>query len=66
MVYSKVLRYCEENDISVAAFERKCGLTNGTVNGWKNGSDPSLSSLTKIAHATGTTVGSWVDIKEDD
>ena len=66
MVYSKVLKYCEENNISVCAFEKKCGLANGTVNGWKNGSDPSLSSLTKIAQGTGTTVGSWVDIEEGD
>lgn len=64
MVYSKVLKYCKERDISVAAFEVKCGLANGTINGWKNGSDPSLRSLIKIAQATGTTLESWVDLTE--
>ena len=66
MVYSKVLKYCKENNISVAAFERECDLTNGTVNGWKNGSDPSLSSLAKIVRTTGTTFESWIDVKEDE
>lgn len=66
MVYSKVIDYCVRNGMSVMAFEKKCGLTNGTVNGWKNGNNPSMASLGKIVKATEVPLEFWVDFKGDD
>lgn len=62
MVYEKVMEYCEKNNLSVLAFERKCGLANATVAGWKKkGYDPALATLQKIASATGIPIEKWVE-----
>lgn len=61
MFYSKVIEYCNKNNISVSAFEKKCGLTNGTVNGWKTkGSNPSFTTLQKIEKATKIPIQKWL------
>ena len=60
LFYQKVIAYCEKHNLSVSAFETKCGLANGTVNGWKNGSDPSLVSLKRISEATKISVAKWL------
>ena len=61
MFYLKVVEYCEKNNISISAFEKKCGLTNGTVNGWKTkGSNPSFNSLEKIVKATKIPISKWI------
>ena len=61
LFYSKVIEYCNKNNLSVSAFEKKCGLTNGTVNGWKTkGSNPSFTSLKKIEKATKIPIQKWL------
>lgn len=61
MFYSKVIEYCIKNNLSTSAFEKKCGLSNGTVNGWKTkGSNPSLTTLQKIEKATKIPVHKWL------
>lgn len=60
MIYSKVIEYCEQRDLSVRQFERRCGLANGTVQNWKNGGNPSLSTLLKIEHGTKIPVKKWL------
>ena len=47
MIYNKIIKYCNENSLSVSAFEKKCGLANGTVGKWKDGGNPSLETLHK-------------------
>ena len=60
-MYQKVIQYCEDNNLSVSAFEKKCGLTNGTVNGWrKDDGNPSLETLLKIVSATNIPIEVWV------
>lgn len=62
MIYPKIIDYCEKNNLSVAAFERKCGLTNGTVYGWKTkGNNPSVSTLQKIEKATKIPIKKWLE-----
>lgn len=62
MVYENVMKYCEKNGLSVLAFEKKCGLANATVAGWKkNNYDPSLSTLQKIVSATGIPIEKWLE-----
>ena len=44
MVYDMIVKYCKENDISISAFEKKCGFGNGTVGKWNGDINPSLES----------------------
>lgn len=61
MFYEKVCDYCSKNGISIHEFEKKCGLGNGTVGGWKNGENtPKIETLKKIAKATGIPIENWV------
>lgn len=61
MFYEKVASYCQENQISIMEFERKCDIGNGTVGRWKNdNSKPTVQTLSKIATATGIPLERWV------
>lgn len=60
VIYKKIIKYCEENNISIAAFEKKCNIGNGTIGKWEKGSKPSLDTLEKISRATGITVSELV------
>lgn len=61
MFYKKVADYCKENNLSIMAFEQKCGLTNGTVSKWKENGSPRLETLEKIVKATGVPVEKWLE-----
>lgn len=62
MIHDKIVAYCREHNISIMAFEKKCGLANTTVGNWENDKlKPSLSSLTKNADATGIPIADWLD-----
>lgn len=65
MIYKKIIDYCRRNNLSVSAFEKKCGLSNGTVNGWKNGGNPSLETLQKIVSATGIPIEEWAKVGKE-
>ena len=54
------MNYCNQNRLSVSAFEKKCGLANGTVGKWKDGGNPSLETLQKIVSATGVPIAEWM------
>lgn len=61
MVYQNVINYCNENNISIMAFEQKCGLPNGLVGKWKDKNfEPSISTLQKIVSATNIPIEEWV------
>lgn len=60
MIYKKIIEYCKKNNISISAFEKKCDIGNGTIGRWKDGSEPSLESLRKIAVATNIPVEEWI------
>ena len=69
MFYKKVTKYCKENNISIMAFEVKCGLANGIVSKWVNGNNPTLNTIVKISQATGVPIEYWVsklDEKDSD
>lgn len=61
MFYEKVMDYCRENNLSVMAFEQKCGLTNGTVSKWKKDGYPSIPTLQKIEKATKIPIKKWLE-----
>lgn len=61
LIYKNVVDYCSKNNLSISAFEKMCGLTNGTVYGWqKRGSNPSLETLKKISAATKIPIEKWI------
>lgn len=64
MIYNKIVKYCNENSLSVSAFEKKCGLANGTVGKWKDGGNPSLETLHKIVSSTGIPIDEWMKESE--
>lgn len=61
MFYEKVVEYCEKKKMSLSAFEKMCGIGNGTIGRWKDdASKPSLSTIEKIAKATKTPISKWL------
>lgn len=61
MVYKNVAKYCEENGISISAFEQKCGLSNGLVGKWREKNfQPSVDTLQKIVSATNVPIAEWL------
>ena len=64
MIYNKIMKYCNENSLSVSAFEKKCGLANGTVGKWKDKGNPSFETLQKIVSATGVPISEWMKESE--
>lgn len=68
-MYKKVIQYCKEKGMPISAFEKMCGLANGTVNGWKNhgGGNPRGETIKKISENTGISIEKWMyGWKEDD
>lgn len=64
MIYQKIIGYCKKNNISIAAFEKKCGIGNGTIGKWKDGGNPSLETLQKIVSITGIPIEEWTKESE--
>jgi transcriptional regulator with XRE-family HTH domain len=53
MVLDRIQEYCKQNNMSISTFEKKCGLSNGTIGNWKrHKNNPSLSAIKKIAEIT--------------
>ena len=62
VIYQNVLAYCEKKNMTVHAFEKMCGIGNGTVGRWKdNNSSPALATVQKIAEATKIPIKKWVE-----
>lgn len=60
-IVDNILRYCEENQITVKEFERKCNLANSQVSKWRSGfAKPSLLTLDRIVRATGVELNEWL------
>lgn len=64
MIYNRIIKYCNQNSLSVSAFEKKCGIANGTVRKWKDGGNPSLETLQKIVSSTGIPIEEWTKESE--
>lgn len=57
-----ITKYCQQNKISLARFEKMCGIGNGVVAKWgETTSGPRITSLIKIQEATGIPAGKWLD-----
>lgn len=64
MFYSKVIRYCSENNLSISAFEKLCDIGNGTISRWnpelEKPSKPDISTLEKISKVTGISLAELI------
>lgn len=59
-IFQNIKEYCEKENITIATFEKRCGIGNGTVAEWGKNSQPNMKSLEKIASATGIPVSEWI------
>ncbi len=48
MVFENVKKICDEKGMSISQLEKKAGLGNGTIGGWRT-SAPRLDSLQAVA-----------------
>lgn len=62
MVYDKVKKLADKQEISIYALEKKAGLQNGAISKWKE-SSPTLKSLQAVAAALDVTLDEL--IRED-
>ena len=61
MIYNKVVEYCHNAGITIASFEKLCGIGNGAVGRWKGGRvSPSIATLSKMEKATGIPIQVWI------
>lgn len=66
MIYENVKRLCEEQNTSIWALERACGIANGTIGKW-NGSinAPRIDTVKAIADHFGVTVDTLLKSNEE-
>lgn len=54
-MYEKIVDLCKQQNISVSALEKKCGLGNATIQKWKD-SRPNIDTLSKVAKYFGLPI----------
>ncbi len=59
-ILENIENYCNRNDITIAGFERLCGIGNGVIARWRDMSSPTTKTLEKIASATGIPAHKWL------
>ena len=63
MLYDRVVEYCQDENITISEFEKRCKIGNGTVGKWKDGkTQPSIATLSKISKWTGISIGYWLNV----
>lgn len=51
MILEQIEKWCKENNTSIAALEKKCGLGNATISKWDK-SMPRIDTLQKVSEVT--------------
>ena len=59
LIFERISKLCEANKMSIAQLEKKAGLGNATVRGWKD-SSPTVSNLKAVADVLGVTIDELV------
>ena len=65
MIYNVVKRLCDEQGISIAECEKRAGLGNGVISGWKKG-NPRLDKIRAVAGVLNTTVDALLEDNEEE
>ena len=63
MILTCIEKWCKDNDTSICALEKKCGIGNGTISRW-NESMPRVDTLQKVSEATGISISELIGSKE--
>ena len=61
MVSKRVEEYCRTAKMTIASFEKRCGLGNGTVSKWRHGAHPTVTTLLKMEKVTGIPLYMWIE-----
>lgn len=59
-MYEKILKFCDDKDISISAFERICGVANGYVNKLKT-STPGVRFVKRASQVMGISIEELTD-----
>ena len=64
VLVDNIKAYCEAREITIAEFERMCGLSNGIVRHWKDGRNrtANVATLARIESATGIEISRWIKV----
>lgn len=54
MYYERVKALCDEADLTIMECEKRAGLANGTIGGWRS-SEPKITSLQAVASVLGVS-----------
>lgn len=63
MLIIKIKQWCQDNNVSIASLEKRCGLGNGTISGWAT-STPRLDSLMAVVRETGIPITYFLEEDE--
>lgn len=60
MIFEKIEAWCKENNTTIFALEKKCGLGNATIRGWET-CNPRIDKLQKVSEVTGIPIAELID-----
>lgn len=60
MVYDRIKELCQKKRMSIRVLEKKAGLGNGTIGGWRTNS-PTLDKLQAVAKVLNVKVGELLE-----
>lgn len=60
MVLERIEKWCKENNTSIAALEKKCGIGNATIAKWGE-SLPRIDSLKRVSAETGIPIDELIE-----
>lgn len=63
-MYEKIAEYCEEKNISIAAFERICGFKRGYVEKLKGSRQPGVRFAKRAAEVMGISIEELIGNEE--
>lgn len=63
-IYDTIKDLCEDRGLTIFSLEQKAGIANGLIDNWKDGGNPKIGTLVKIAQALDVTVDTLIAEKE--
>lgn len=63
ILLERIERWCKENNTTIFALEKKCGLGNATIRSWAT-SSPRMDTLMKVSDAMGIPVEELIQCKK--
>lgn len=64
MLLKRIEEWCDENNISISALEKACGLGNATIRNW-GAAKPRIDTLQKVSRFTGISLDQLLENAEE-